>query len=143
MNFSTFVMFLLVVSGIFFMFASMTAETNSQYSDANINTSQWEGRYDYVAGINSTIAPLKQKFDVITDEKQGFFTKLASGIAAIPYAIIIFPQVVFGGLSLGSNVSVGLLAALAIPSYIILLVTVMILVWALFKLVEFFQRVRV
>ena len=143
MKISTFVSFILLVSVVIFIFASMADEANTQFSDANLNTSEWSDKYDYVSSINSTVGPLRDKFAVIEDENQGFFTKLAAGITAIPYAVIIFPKVVFGALNVGGKLSVGLLTALAIPGYIITALIVSLLVWALFKLLEFFQRNQV
>jgi hypothetical protein len=143
MKFSNFVIFMLIVAGIFFLFALMVSESNEQYPDANINSSEWESQYDHVSEINRTVLPLQDKFEVIQDEDKGFFTKLAAGITAIPYAIIIFPQVIFGSLELAGDMSLGFLAALAIPAYIITIVLVIMLVWALFKLIEFFNKTPV
>lgn len=140
MKLSVFVSFMLIVAGVFFIFALMVQESNDQFSDADINSSEWEDSYDYVSDLNSTVYPLEQKLRVIQDTESGWFTKLVSGITAVPYAVITFPQVIFGSLEVGGRVTTGFLAALAIPGYIISIVILMILMWALFKLVEFFQR---
>jgi len=140
MKLSTFVQYILLVGAVFFIFALVVQDINDNYSDVDINTTEWEDQYDYVSNINSTISPLETKFKVIQDEEAGFFTKLTAGITAIPYAVIIFPQVIFGSLEIGGNITTGFLTALAIPAYIIMVVMVSILIWSLFKLLEFFQR---
>jgi hypothetical protein len=142
MKLSVLVTFILLTSAVFFIFSQMVSESNDLYG-SNINSSEWDSKYDYVNDINGTISPLYQKFTVIQDETQGFFTKLAAGITAIPYAVIVFPQVIFGSLVVTGKISTGFLAALAIPGYIITLLLVGILTWALFKLLEFFQRSQV
>lgn len=143
MKLSTFVQYTLIVSAVFFCFALIIGDINTAYPEAEINTSQWEDQYDYVSEINSTIYPLEQKFKVIQDENAGFFTKLTAGISAIPYAVIIVPQVIFGSLETGGNITMGFLMALAIPGYLIVIVVLCTLVWALFKLVGFFQQTEI
>lgn len=139
MKISTFVQYTLMVGAVFFIFAIVVSDVNDGYG-TEINKTTWEDEYDYVSDLNSTVSPLEQKFKVIQDEDAGFFTKLTEGITAIPYAVIIFPQVVFGSLEIGGNITTGFLAALAIPGYLITIVILAILIWALFKLLEFFQK---
>jgi hypothetical protein len=143
MKISVFVSYILVVGAIFFTFALIVTDVNNSYPEADINKSEWEDEYDYVSDLNSTISPLEEKFKVIQDENAGFFTKIGAGITAIPYAIIIFPQIVFGSLEIGGKMTTGFLAVLAIPGYIVIVVIISTLIWALFKLVEFFQRSQV
>jgi hypothetical protein len=140
MKISVFVSYILVVGAIFFTFALIVTDVNNSYPEADINKSEWEDEYDYVSDLNSTISPLEEKFKVIQDENAGFFTKIGAGITAIPYAIIIFPQIVFGSLEIGGKMTTGFLAVLAIPGYLVIVVIISTLIWALFKLVEFFQK---
>lgn len=143
MKLSTFVQYILIVGAVFFLFSLIVTEINTAYPTANISKSEWEDEYDYYDSINETISPLEQKFKVIQDENAGWFTKLTVGISAIPYAVIIMPQVIFGSLEIGGKISTGFLVALAIPGYIILTIILMILIWALFKLVGFFQQTEI
>jgi len=140
MKFSTFVIFLLFVSGIFFIFAMMYTEGNQQFSGVNASSAEWNSSYDYLAKVNSTVSPLEVKFKTIQDENAGWFSKLAAGISAMPYAVIIFPQVIFGALELSGGMTTGFLTALAIPGYLILLILVSLLIWGIFKLVEQFTQ---
>ncbi len=142
MKLSVFISYILIVGMVFFTFALMVKDTNQAY-DTNINSSQWDEEYDFVNDLNSTVSPLEQKFKVIQDEDAGFFTKLTAGITALPYAVIIFPQVIFGSLEIGGTITMGFLTALAIPAYLITAIILGILIWALFKLLEFFQRSQV
>lgn len=139
MKIPEFIIFILVVSGIFFTFGMIVSETNSKFPNSTINASEWNESYDFATDLNSTLFPLEQKFKVLEDENEGFFTKLAAGISAIPYAVILLPRVLFNSIEIGGTISTGFLVALAIPGYIIMLFIIGILVWGLFKLLEFFQ----
>lgn len=140
MKISDFISMMVMVSAIFFIFASMIQESNDQYPDVNINSSEWEERYDYIEDINGTVSPIEEKLKVIQDENQGFFTKLAAGITAIPYAVIVVPQAAFGALAIASNMIVDFFAVFNLPSYIVTAALLILLIWGIFKLVEFFQR---
>lgn len=143
MKFSTFVSFSLIVSAVFFIFAMMYTEGNQQFSGVNASSAAWNSSYDYVTRVNSTISPLETKFKQIQAEDVGWFSRLAIGISAIPYAVIIFPQAIFGAIEISGGITVGFLAALAIPGYIILIVLISILIWGIFKLIEAFTQTQV
>ena len=136
-------MIILVISGFFFIFGLMSQEAKTYYPDANINDSEWYGRYDYVSSINTSIAPLQTSFETIQDENKGWFTKLTSGIAAIPAAVIAIPNLLFGSFVTGGTIIAGTFTTFNIPIYIILLISVMIIVWGVFKLIEMYNRWQV
>lgn len=138
MKISAFIGYILLVSVFFFSFGLMVNDVNNVH-DANINSSEWNQSYDFVQDLNETVDPLNQKFKVIQDEDEGFFTKAIASGFVVYYVVILFPQVVFGSLELGGEITTGFLLALAIPSYILTAALVMLLVWALFKMLEFFQ----
>lgn len=143
MKLSTFVTIILIISGVFFAYAQITKEINTQYPDSSLNSSEWEDKYDYIEDVNETFAPLESSLKKIQDEDAGWFSKLAEGITALPYAILIVPQAVFGSLVFGGEIATGFLTIWAIPSAIITLGLVLILVWAIFKLVEYFNKYEV
>lgn len=147
MKISTLVGFLLIVSAVFFIYALMVSEANDMFGTHSgfdeINSSEWDSQYDMVGAVNATITPLETKFKVITDPEEGFFTKLTAGIAAIPYAIMLVPQVLFNTVYLAGVMIVSFATFLNIPPYIQILVVVMTLVWGIFKLLEYFQRAPV
>lgn len=140
MKISTFIFFLLVISGFFFIFGLMSQEGANLYPSANINDSEWRNQYDYVDEVNETIAPMQTAFEDIQDENKGWFSKVVSGIAAVPAAVVAIPTLVLGSFtSFGSLVS-GLFLTLKVPPYLLLLVLVMVIVWGVFKLIEVYQR---
>lgn len=142
MKISTAFMFLIIVSGIILVYSEMTREANEQFGTYGtyINSSEWETKYDYVDRLNSTLAPLQEKFEVISDPEKGFFSKLVSGIYAIPYAVILVPSAVFQGVSMAGSMTLGFLTALGLPTKILLVATLLIFAWSVFKLLEYFQR---
>jgi hypothetical protein len=136
-------MVILVISGFFFIFGLMSEETKIYYPEANLNDSAWAGKYDYVDSINESIAPLQNSFNKIQDENVGWFSKLTSGIAAIPAAVIAIPTLLFGSFITGGAVITGTFTTLKIHIYFIVLVCVMIVVWGIFKLIEMYNRWQV
>ena len=143
MKISTLISVMVMVSAIFFIFSSMVQESNEQYPEVNINSSDWEDRYDYVEDINSSVYPIEEKLKVIQDENAGFFTKIGAGITALPYAIIVVPHATFNSISIASKMIIDFFMVFGLPSYIITIALLLLLVWAIFKLVEFFQGNRI
>lgn len=143
MKISTFVSFMVVIAAVFFIFNQAVFEANTQYPTANINASAWNESYDYTNELNNTMTPLKQKFEVIQDENEGFFTKLAAGITAIPYAVILVPQAVFESMVIGGKILTGFLSALGLPGQIVIYGILLLVMWGIFKLLEFFQRTAI
>ena len=140
MNFSTFITVILLAGGFFFIFAQMTNEAQDLYPEANINDSQIEGQYDYVNDVNDTISPLQETFKKIEDPEVGWFSKLVSGIAAVPYAIIKIPGLVFSTFGYGGSLVFGILTTFSFPTYLLILVGVMIVVWGITKLISVYHR---
>lgn len=156
MKISSFILFLICVSLIFAVYGMMVHESNSQYGQTiqgyvPIDSSNWSGTgndgsggtYDFVYEINGTVGPLVDKFKLITNENEGWFTKLTAGITAIPYAVMLVPDILFTSLMMAGTVVTGFLTALSIPAYFIVAACIMILIWAVFKLLEYYQRVPI
>lgn len=155
MKISTAIIFLIIVSAVFTVFGLMVHEANQQYTGSDgyspINSSQWSnqadsgntGQYDFVSRINNTIGPLEDKWKQIKDPEQGFFSKIAAGLTAIPYAIMLLPDVLFASLSMAGAIVAGFMTVLNIPTWFITAGLVMLLIWGIFKLLEFFQRVPI
>lgn len=140
MKASSLLIFLVIIGLVAFAFVSFGNELNSQYADNQINTSQIDGTLDYTGEINSSLNPLVDKFDKIADEDAGFFTKLGAGIVAIPYAIVLFPALIFKGVIYLNSVITLIGTALNIPAVIIYGIIVIALIWIISKLLEFFQK---
>lgn len=143
MKISTFFIFLLVVSGVFFVFAEIIRESNQQFPDSNINSSEWEDKYEYVEEINDTLTPLADKLKIIQDDESGWFSKLTAGITAIPYAVMLVPQALFGGMEFGGGIMLSIFIVLLIPPMLITIATIILLVWGLFELIKFFNKTDV
>lgn len=143
MKISAFVFALLIISGIFFMFAEMVREQNENFPDNPVNSTEWEEKYDFIDDVNDTFNPIEQALKTIQDEDAGWFSKLTAGITAIPFAILIVPQAVFGSMVFGGNIIVGFFGVWGIAPKIVTLGLVLLLVWGIFKLVEFFNKTEI
>jgi hypothetical protein len=140
MKISGYIMMLLVVGAVFFIFAQMISEANENYPSTNINSSVWDSKYDFANGINNDTAPLQQAFSDIENPDKGWFSKLISGIAAIPWAVIKLPVILFSALAMGGIMVTGFLGIFGIPAYIVTVVLIMMVVWGIIKLIEAFHR---
>lgn len=141
MKLSGYIMIILTVGLCFAMVGSVINDFEVQYPDVDINTS-WEDEYDYTNEINESISGLKDKFDIIADEDEGWFSKLTAGISAVPKAIIVVPVVIFQTISYGLIILVKIGNEVGIPSFVIVFATVAIILIVIFKLVAFWHRSR-
>lgn len=142
MKISSVIGFLAIVGGIVFIMAMMVTEGGEKY-DVNINKSDWESSYNYVNDINNSLNPLIEDFNKITDTSEdsgGWFSKLVSGISAIPKAVIAVPSVIFSSIVSTKEITGNVLTSLKVPTEIILIAFVIISVWVVFKLIELYQR---
>jgi len=128
-----------MVGVIFFVFAQMATEANTKYS-TNINNTDWDTKYNYASRVNNTIAPIKTAFENIEDDNVGWFSKLTSGIAAIPRAVIALPVLLFSSFSIGGEMIGNFATTLGIPLFIVNIFLIILIVWGIFKLVEIYQR---
>lgn len=140
MKISTFIIFILIIAGVFFTFAQMSMGVNQQFPESPLNSSEWENQYNYIEDINDTFAPLQEAFNTIQDENAGWFSKLSEGITAIPYALLIVPQAVFGSLFYGGNIIVSFFTLWALPTLIVTLGLVLLSIWGIFKLIEYYNK---
>jgi len=140
MKLSVMITFVLIISAVFFMFALMVNEGKIDNPDANPNITEWENQYNYVNDVNDTVAPLIDKLQKVSDPEQGWFVRIVSGIAAVPYFILLVPQVMFGAFIYESQIIISFLGVFAIPAFIVGIVLISLILFIVFKLVEFFQR---
>lgn len=132
-----------VIAAFLSMFSTFNTEINTKYTSnetAYVNDSSWATRFDQSDHINATIGKLKSNFDVITDPDKGFFTKVASGIVAIPYAVILFPLTIFDGATSLGSIFTGLTSDFQVDSGIIAKGLILLIVIVVVALIEFFQR---
>lgn len=132
---------LIVIIGLSSLtYLHLNNDLNDNYLDnEQINSSLLES-YDYINEINQSISPLKEKFEVIADENKGFFTKIAAGIVAIPYAIILLPSLVLEGLKYTNDMIVQVSLILKVPPLITYGLLVLMMIFVISRLLEFFQR---
>lgn len=158
MKISSMIGFLVVISALFAIYGLMVHEANDTYSATipnyvPLDSTNWSdsgssgvaggGKFDFVEKINGTIMPLQDKWKLIKDPDQGFFSKLVAGITAVPYAIMLVPDVLFASISMAGDVITTFLSVLNIPTWFTIAGLVMVLIWAVFKFLEYYQRVPV
>ncbi|MBA7490712.1 hypothetical protein ES702_01255 [subsurface metagenome] len=139
MKSSGYITIILMVGLCFAIVGSVVNDFEIQYPAIDVNTS-WSGKYDYTSGINESISGLKDKFDIIADEDEGWFSKLTAGISAIPKAIVIVPLVMFKTISYGLIILVEVGTEIGIPSFVTVFATIGIFTIVVFKLVAFWHR---
>jgi hypothetical protein len=143
MKFSTYLSIILVIGVFFILFGMMINQTNNDYLSMNIDNSSWANSYDFSNDINRTIAPIQKTFTDIENPELGWFSKITSGLAAIPFAVIRLPLLIFDSFVYGGKIVTNSLGALGIPISVILIVCTMIALWGIFRLIETFQRWQV
>ncbi len=139
MKISTFVTILLFVGVIFFIMATMVHEANDKY-DININTTLWEGKYDYVQQVNTSVNPLISSVNDIANEDKGWFEKVGAGFTGIIAAVKLLPALVWNTFTMGGGLMNGGLSSIGLPTYLITVFILGLIIWGIFKLIEFFQR---
>lgn len=139
MKISTFVIMLTFVGVIMFAMFQMVNEAEDNYN-IDINESDWEERYDFAEDINEEIQPIKDSIDTIQNQEAGWLERVGSGFTGIIAAVTFLPSILWDILTLSTGLATGLGLALAIPAYIITVAIIMLSIWAIFKLIEFYQR---
>lgn len=139
MRISVFITMLIMVGVVLFVISAMVNEGSDTYG-VDINTSQYEGEYDFVNQINEEVTPIKESIDTIGNEEKGFLEKVGAGFTGIISAVTLLPVMVWNVALLGSGLITGIGAGFGLPPYITLALIVSLTVWGIFKLIEFYQR---
>lgn len=140
MKLTGFLVFLVMVGFVFLAISLASSDLNSQFPTNPINTSAYSGRYDATSSLNSSISAIQERFNVITDEDRGFFTRLGAGIVAIPYAVILFPKAVLTGLGALGDMITDFSLVIGIPpaaAYMLIFIATLFIIGLLIK---FFQK---
>ena len=122
--------------------ALMVNEAKDKY-ETDIDTTLWEGKYNYVESINESVDPLIGAIDDITNEDKGWLEKVGAGFTGIISAVTLLPALVWNSFAMGGGLITGGLSSIGIPAYLIGVFIIALIVWGVFKLVEFFQRWQV
>lgn len=141
MKLSTFVLFLVIVAGVFYIFAQMVNESNSLY-DVNIDSSAWNNSYDYTNSLNDSVYQIQHNFEIIESDA-AWYTKIAAGVVGIPFAVIKMPFAMLGALTSGGKIISLFMTTLGIYAQLIIFTIIALIIWGIFKLVEIFQRTPV
>jgi len=139
MKISTFITALLFVGVIFFVFALAMNEASEKYGE-DIDISSWEDKYDYASDINSSIDPLIEEIDKISNEETGWLEKVGAGFTGLISAVLLLPKLVWSSFEITGGLITNGFTPLNIPQYIITVLIIALTIWGVFKLVEFFQR---
>lgn len=139
MKISTFVSMMLIVGVILFVVFQMINESEANYG-IDINQSEWEDKYDFASDVNNEVQPIKDSIDNIQNQESGWLERVGSGFTGIIAAVTFLPSMLWSILTLSTGLVTGLGVALAIPAYLISVGIIMLIVWGVFKLIEFYQR---
>jgi len=137
MKLSGYVSVLLVVAVIFLMVGLIVEDMETQYPETSVNKSAWQGKYDYTTEINESVSDLKDKFDIIQDDEEGWFERVGAGIVVIPKVIIFVPQVLLASLTNAIKLVAGIGEELSIPPAVIYIGITALLVIIIFGLISF------
>ena len=139
MKLSGYITIILMVGLCFAMVGSVVTDFETEYPEIDVNSS-WETKYNYADEINQSLSGLKEQFDIISDEDEGWFAKLTAGISAIPKAIIFVPSVLFGTIAYGLIILVDVGTEIGIPPFVSGFAIVAVILFIIFKLVAFWHR---
>ena len=139
MKISTFIFALLFVGMVITVMLLTVRDTESFYG-VEVNTSLIEGKYDYASSLNDSIYPIQESIDKISDQDQGWLSKVGAGFTGIISAVILLPSLVWKTFFLGGSMITGGLGSLLIPASIIAILLLALTIWGVIKLIEFFQR---
>lgn len=142
MKITTVMTFIVLVGIIMLGFKSLSSDLNTSYNDNQINTSKWDTKYNKIEDVNGSVGKLVDKFQKITDEDAGFFTKIGSGIVAIPYAVILFPLIALEGAATLVTIMTTAAADFGVPPQIVVGFIVLITIFIVAKLLEYFQKTQ-
>ena len=139
MKVSGYITIILMVGLVFASIGSIVHDFETQYPDIEVNTS-WEDEYNYADEINQSMGKLKEKFDIIGDEEEGWFSKMTAGITAIPRALIFVVSATFTTVSYGIIMLTQISTDMLIPGFIVVFATTAIFVIVIFKLVAHYSK---
>jgi hypothetical protein len=139
MKISTFIYILLFVGIIFFVMASMVSESNAKYN-TGINTSLWEGKYDYSTSINNNMTGFVTSLDDIANPDKGWLAKIGAGFTGIISAVMLLPRLMWSSFTMSGGLINGVGTSIGLPAYIISIFIIALIIWGVFSLINFYQR---
>lgn len=95
MRTSTIIYLVLILGIITISFGIYGSELNKAYPNENQINTTFENDYDFSTEVQSKTEDLKAYIENTQDADNGWFTRIASGIIAIPWAVIVFFNIAF------------------------------------------------
>lgn len=95
MRTSTIIYMILILGIITISFGIYGSELNNAYPNDNEINTTFENDYDFSTEVQSKTEDLKGYIENAQDADNGWFTRIASGIIAIPWAVIVFFNIAF------------------------------------------------
>lgn len=144
MKISQLLMFVVLAGLVFLAFTTLADNLNNDYSTkingSLINTSLWEGKYNYTERVNASVSPVLDNLKDVADADSGWFTKLASGLIAIPQAFIAFVTLSVQSVSFTGEILGNFASFLGLPQAFVIGVIVLLLVLVVTQLLNFFNK---
>lgn len=135
-------LFFVVMIGVFvYLIVAGATNFNEIYSDNQINTSNFTGKYNQIELIQEKANESYNNFQKLGSEDTSWFQKIGAGIVAIPYAVINFPIMVVVAISALLSMITITLGGI-VPATIILAMVTFLVIEAVRRFLEFFQRAR-
>jgi hypothetical protein len=129
---------MLFVGVIIFVMSSMVHESNDKFN-TGINTSLYEGKYDYSDSVNSSVSGVSAAINTISSSENGWL-KVEAGFTGIINAVKLLPSLMGSAFVNGGSLITGGLASIGLPAYLIAVFIIGLTIWGVTKLIEFFQR---
>ena len=137
------VLCVLLVGFVFVTVGFIVDDLKTEYPEVNVNTSSWEGRWDYMEDINTSVVVVQEKIMKMGDPEVGWFTRLAEGAISIPWAIItMMTQTLFLAIANGAVIVSEVGLTVGVPTVILAFGTVALIIVVVFKLIEFWRRYK-
>jgi hypothetical protein len=133
---------LVVIIGVFaFLMINGATQLNEKFPDEpNIDTGNFTD-LNKIDLINERVNATFRNFQTLGNEEVSWFQKIGAGIVAIPYAVISFPIIIAVAITALAQMVTDTLGGV-VPAIILLAMVTFLLIEAVRRLLEFFQRSR-
>ena len=150
MKILTLITTLLIVGVVLFAISQMINEAESVYG-VEFNDSNWQNdttglqsdsksTYDFTERVNTSITPVKDELDKISNEDSGWITIITSGFTGVIKAMVVLPVLFFITITTTTELLTGIGSSLHIPGYILLVFITILFTWGILKLISIFNR---
>lgn len=135
-------LFLVVLIGVFaYLTFQGASDLNQAYPSHPIDTTNLTTNYDKISIIQQKVNSSFNNFQILGREDTSWFQKIGAGIVAIPYAVVNFPIMIAYAIGALSDMISNALNGF-VPQIVILAILTFLLIEAVRRFMEFFQRSR-